>query len=476
MYSDIDAFRDRAGSFTSVTGLSLAPRILMDARGENSENVVVARTTPDFFATLGIAPVLGRAYTHTDANEAAQVALISHELWERRFTRDPNVVGTFVHLNVRGFEIIGVLPEGLSYPEGAQLWRPLSPAQMEDDDREVHLLARLAADASVSVADAEVRSVAAGLAADTPETHADLSAWLQPLQAMVVRDVRTALFALLGAVGLVLIIACVNTASLLLARSARRSHEVAIRTALGASRGRIVALHLTESLLLAAMGGVAGLAVGRWVLSFMLTVSPDLPRLDTVSLDLRVVAVMGTVTALTGILFGVGPALYAANTPPERTLRDGGYGSTQSGGRLRLQSGPVTTEIALSTVLAVLALLLFSTFRTALTYDRGFEFDNLVAISIDPMHPPEDGDAARSYFGSILERVQRLGGVRDAALSSHPAPGAPRPPCSRQNRGRPGCDSDAASLCEPDLGRLLRDRGDRAPGGERFLRKGWRRG
>ncbi len=129
---------------------------------------------------------------------------------------------------------------------------------------------------------------------------------------------------------------------------------------------------------------------------------------------------MGTVTALAGILFGVGPALHAANTPPERTLRDGGYSSTQGGGRLRLQSGLVTTEIALSTVLAVLAMLLFSTFRTALTYDRGFEFDNLLAISVDPLHPPEDGDAARAYFGSVLERVQRLGGVRDAALSSHP--------------------------------------------------------
>ena len=124
MYSDIEAFRRGAGSFSSVTGLSLAPRIMMDRRGENSENVIVARTTPEFFATLGIVPVLGRAYTQVEASEGAQVALISYELWERRFTRDPDVVGTFVHLNVRGFDIIGVLPEGLPYPEGAHVGAP----------------------------------------------------------------------------------------------------------------------------------------------------------------------------------------------------------------------------------------------------------------------------------------------------------------------------------------------------------------
>ena len=181
-----------------------------------------------------------------------------------------------------------------------------------------------------------------------------------------------------------------------------------------------MSLHLTESLLLAALGGLAGIFVGRWALTFILAVSPELPRLDTVALDGRVIAVMGLVTALAGVLFGVGPALHAASTPPERTLRDGGHGTTQGSRRLQVQSGLVATEIALSTILAVLALLLFSTFRTAPTYDRGFAFDHLVAIAIDPMHPPSEGDAARAYFGSVLERVERIGGVRGAALSSHP--------------------------------------------------------
>lgn len=419
LYSDIDAFTEGVPSFQSVTGLSLVPRIMMDARGDNAENVLVARTTPALFGTLGIDPVLGRAYTDVDARRGEQIALISHGLWERRFAGDPDVIGTFVHLDVRGYQIVGVMPEGLEYPERVHVWRPLFPDETDDNDREVHLLARLGSDVSLSVANAEVVSVAAGLAETDPADHANIGAWIQPLQATVVRDVRTALYALLGAVGLVLLITCVNTANLLLARSARRSHEVAVRTALGASRGRIIALHLTESLLLAAFGGIGGLLVGRWLLSFMLSVSPELPRLDTVSLDMRVVLVMAVVTGVAGILFGVGPALHAANTPPERTLREGGQATTRSGGRIRLQSGLVTTEIALSTVLAVLALLLFSTFRSAITYDRGFEFDNLVSINVDPMHPPQAGDELRAYFGAILEGVQRIPGVHDAALSSH---------------------------------------------------------
>ena len=419
MYGDVEAFRRGVPSFSSVTGLSLGTRVRMDARGQNSENVIVARTTPDFFKTLATSPVLGRPYTEGDARESARLALISYELWERRFARDPQILGTFVHLDLNGFEIIGVLPERLAYPDRAQVWRALSPDEMEDDDREVHLVARMTEDARSSAANAEVRSVAAALASDSPETHADLSAWIQPLQAMVVRDVRTALFALLGAVGLVLVIACVNTANLLLARSARRSHEVAIRTALGASRGRIVALHLTESLLLAALGGAAGLGVGRWVLSFMLTVSPELPRLDTVSLDLRVVAVMAAVTAVAGILFGVGPALHSANTPPERTLREGSHSTTQGGRRLRLQSALVTTEIALSTVLAVLAMLLFRPFAQPSPTIVGLSSTTSWRSPSTPMHPPDEGDATRAYFGSVLQRIQRLGGVRDAALSSH---------------------------------------------------------
>lgn len=418
LYQDVEALRSGAPSLASVMGLSTVTSTLMGWAMEDPEDVLLARTTPGFFSTFRVDPVVGRAYNAGDAS-AGGVILISSGLWRGRFGADPDVVGTMVHLGTAGYQIIGVLPEGLEYPRDADMWTPLRPEQMGDDDREVVVVGRVADGVDPSVVNAEVNAVGARLASALPETHDGWGAWIQPLQITVVRDVRAALFALLGAVGLLLAIACVNTANLLLARAARRRHEVAVRTALGASRVRVVSRYMTESVILALAGGAAGILVGRWILASMLAVAPQIPRLDTVALDLRVVAVMGVVTGVAGVLFGVGPALHAASAPPESTLRDSGRATTLSGRRITLQSGLVATEIAMSTVLAVLAVLLFSTFRDAVSFDRGFEHDQLVAMNVEPLHPPADGDEARAYFGAIVENVRALPGVRDVALSSH---------------------------------------------------------
>lgn len=419
MYPDLEAFAGGVDAFDATAMLSVAPSLMLDERGDNGEDVVVARTSTNLFETLGVEPAMGREISDEEAGAGTRVVLISHELWVRRFASDRAAVGRTVHLDLQGFEIVGVLPRGAAYPYEADVWRALAPAETQDDDREAQIIARLAPDATLLQANEQVSAVAAGLSALAPETHAGLGAWTQPFRTTVVREVSLALYALLAAVGLVLVIACVNTANLLIARSTRRGHEVAIRTALGAARGRILSQHLTESLLLAGLGGVAGVLLGRWALSVMLTVAPELPRLDSVGLDGRVLLVMVGVTALCGVLFGVGPALHAASTPPEETLRDGAHQTTPGRRKLAIQSGLVTTEVALSTVLAFLGLLLFSTFQGALTFDRGFELDGLVTVTVDPMHPPEDGDERRAYFGEVRDRVARLGAVRAASWSSH---------------------------------------------------------
>ena len=205
----------------------------------------------------------------------------------------------------------------------------------------------------------------------------------------------------------------------------------------------------------ATLGGLGGLLVGRWLLTSMLTITPEIPRLDTVTMDLRVVSVMAVVTAVAGIIFGVGPALHAASTPPEGALREGGQATTGSGRRITLQSGLVTTEIALSTVLTVAAVLLFATFRTAIMHDRGFEFDNLLAVQVDPLHPPTSGDEAREYFRSIIQGVTAIPGVRDAALSSHEI-------MEQKPLARPASDAphDARHRRGRDAGVLRQSRGD----------------
>ncbi|HSR42873.1 MAG TPA: ABC transporter permease, partial [Longimicrobiales bacterium] len=417
LYSDVEAVSRGAEGLRAVTGLSVAPRTLLTARMEEPEAITVARTAGPFFATFGISPAAGRLYG--EAEEGAGVLVISEALFRRRFGGDPAALRGLVHVDTRGFEIVGVVPERMSFPEGVDAWRPLTAAELEDDDREVRVFARLGDGVGVSAATAELRGVAAGLAESRPTTHGGFSAWAQPLQAMVVRDVRTALFAFLGAVALVLLVTCVNTANLLLARGAHRRHDLAVRAALGAGRLRIVRASLAESLVLAVLGGAAGIVAGRWALDLILAVSPRLPRMDTIHLDLRVMALMAGITAVVGILFGVGPALHAAALPSGNALREGAVGGSRAGGRGRLQSGLVAAEIALSTALAVLAVLLFGTFQTAARHDRGFEPSNLVAFNVDPMHPPQPGEEAWDYFRRMSAGVAALPEVEQVGLGSH---------------------------------------------------------
>ena len=418
MYEDID-WLGRVDGLEAVAGFSRAPRTLLTWMMESPEDVTVARTTSGFFETFGITASVGRLYRSEDALVERPLILISEDLWTRRYGADPGVIGTGVHIDFGAYEVVGVVPDGMAYPADADIWRALTPEEMQDDDREMEVVARLGPGRSLTAVSDALAGTARGVAEQDPDGHGDLSAWLQPLRATVVRDVQAALLAFVAAVGLLLVITSVNTAGLMLARAADRRHEVAVRNSLGAGRSRIARLHLIESLMLAIAGGAAGIVLGRWTLQALVAVSPTIPRIESVSLDLRVVLVMAAVSALVGVASGVMPALAAAGTAPAESLRGGGSGGTAEGGRVPLRSALVTTEIALSTLLTAGALLLFGTFQRVLDHDRGFEDSGLVAFRIDPLHPPMGLDESRNFYQSIADGALRLGPVSGAALGSH---------------------------------------------------------
>ncbi|MCZ6915248.1 MAG: ABC transporter permease [Gemmatimonadetes bacterium] len=416
-YQDFEAFRDDSRSFSGIGAFSEAPHDLVDAFGNPTE-VRVARVTAGLFATLGVQPALGRPFLPDDARRQIRVLILSHALWQSRYGADAAVLGRTITIRGRGFEIVGVMPPGFRYPDSADLWLPLVP-QDQDDDREFHVIGRLAPGRTVAQASSDVERIAARLAETTPATNEDLTAWVQPMHDMLVREVRTPLLVLLGAVGFVLLIVCANVANLLLARGASREHELAIRTAIGASRGRILRQLLTESVLLAGIGGAVGILLGLWTLQGIVAISPEnTPRLAEVALDMRVLGVMAGVTILTGFALGLVPGIVASRPEVLTAVRGQGPGNTARQERHRLQRGLIVAEIALATVLVIGAGLLITSFNRLLEWDRGFVTENVLLVPIHPGGRFESRGHVIAFFEEILERVGALPGVRSAALSA----------------------------------------------------------
>ncbi len=409
-----------ANAFSAVAGFSEAPRTVVDDEGRNPESVRVARTHGDLPGLLGVAPVLGRTFTPDEIATGTPVALVSAGLWTRRFGADPDVLGRLLRLESGPLEIVGVLPDPRSYPEGADVWRPLGPGDTEDDDREVHALARLASGVALEAARSRMDALAAEQARAFPESHGTVSLRVDVLRDTLVHDVRTALLAFLGSVGVLLAITLLNTAHLLLTRTSERARDLAVRVSLGAGRMRVARAYLLESLLLGTAGGVAGLIVGRLLLGVLVAAAPGVPLLDTVAVDPRVALVVLATAVGGGALFGLVPALRAASGDPRDLLRRRLRGTTAPGRRGLAASGMVTAEVALSTALVVLSVALAGTLRNVLVHDRGFDPDDLVAFDVDPDHGPESADAWRAWTDGILERVRALPSVEAAGFTSHP--------------------------------------------------------
>jgi len=411
-YKDFQRFKQQSRAFTGMAAFSEALRILRDDSGEPN-HITIARISDGFFPVLGISPVIGRDLLPEEYERGERLVIVSHRLWQSRYGSDPNITGRTVLIDGRPYTITGVAPNGYSYPKTADFWRPLTKEESEDDP-ELTVIGRLTQGASLDQANAEIGTIAQ-LIARNATGEKERTAWVQTMQAMVVREVRTPLLVLLGSVALVLLIACVNVANLLLARGLARQQEVAIRCALGAGRWRIVRQLLTESILIAALGGLLGILLGGWALKGITLLSPDnIPRLGEVRLDLRVIAVMIAVTTLAGVIFSVVPAIHASRLDLHVVIK-GGHGTTGGLSKHRARQGLVIVEIALTTVLVISAGLLIKSFSRLLSFDRGFRAENVLVVPLNmrgQANPNID-----SFYEQVLEQAQALPGVESCSLA-----------------------------------------------------------
>jgi putative ABC transport system permease protein len=387
--------------------------------GSGTEEVRVGVVTPELFALFRVNPIVGRTFTDEETLPGRfRVALLSHSLWQNTFSSDPNISGRTVQLDGRAYTVIGVMPAGFSFPDRAMLWRPLpnDPANVDRGPHYLRVVGRLKADVPLAQAQAEMSTLAARLSQQFPEKTGGHGLEIIGLADEVVGDVGRALFILLGAVGFVLLIACANLANLMLARSGGRGREIAVRSALGASRRRIVQQLLTESLLLAVAGGALGLFLAIWVVSWLVSLSPDtIPRVQEISVDGRVAGFTLLVSVATGVLFGLVPALQMSKPDLTHSLKESGR-TTASLRKHRLRSALIVSEVALSLVLLVGAGLLIRSFAKLNDVDPGFNPDQLLTLGVTllPNKYPEEEQVA-TFYSQVLERVATVPGVTSAA-------------------------------------------------------------
>ena len=405
--------------------------------GGEPESVAALYVSDSLFPLLNARLAVGRAFLpEEDRAGAERVLVLSHGLWLRRYGADPKIIGQKITLDNKAYTVIGVTAPDFQFPHRGELpskfkiatkvdlYLPLAFTPAERNDRlDDHLavIARLKPGVSVEQASVEMSAIARRLAEQYPQTNTDKGVRLVPLQQQAVGKARTALLVLLGAVGFVLLIACANVANLLLARAATRQKELAIRAALGASRWRVVRQLLSESMLLAISGGAAGLWLAWWGVKLLLAIAPDnLPRAQDIRLDTRVAGFTLVASLLTGIVFGLLPALQAAKINFGDALKEGGRDAAGLL-RRRLRGFLVVGEVALALVLLIGAGLLIRSFTRLTEVDPGFDPRGILMMDIWPQPPKYTTSQANAFHQRTLERVRALPGVEAAALV-HPAP------------------------------------------------------
>jgi predicted permease len=381
--------------------------------------------TAGMFALLRVSPALGQTFSAAeDQQGAAPVAVISHGAWVRRFGSDPKIIGREVRLDGRAHSIIGVMPAGFSFPMiETEVWTPLGPQADTMKNRAVHLLgviARLKGGVTIESARAEMATIASRIERAHPAEDPGHRTTVEPLRDLVVSDARPVLFILLGAVGLVLLIACANVAGLLLARAVARRKEIALRAAFGANRWRITRQLLTESLLLSLMGGALGLIAALWGVSLLVKAFQDLlPRASEIAIDSGVIFFTLCLSIVTGLIFGLVPAIRASRVDLNETLKDHGGRFGSSPGRQRIRRAIVVAEIALALMLLAGAGLLIKSFWRLTSVDPGFQTENLLMLTLTPLNQKyRDRELLISLYDQISTQLTTLPGVTAASASS----------------------------------------------------------
>jgi putative ABC transport system permease protein len=398
-----------------------------DLSGDGAEPEAVPRAgvTPGFFSVLGVQPVLGRAIVPEDDKPATfnegrgTVAIISYGLWKRRFGSDPAIVGKQVVMKSRPLTVIGVMPSGFEFPEQTQIWvnSAVNLSEEPRDNRAWSAIARLKPNVDLKQAQTRVSAINARLDKQFHETNKGWDVSLWTLHEHLVREVKPSLIALLGAVGFVLLIACANVANLLLARSAARQKEIAIRAAMGASRTRVLRQMLTESILLSTIGGIAGLLLSIWLADLLITIIPEgATRLDQVGIDYHVLLFAFGISALTGVLFGIVPALQASKLDVTSALKEGGR-SGEGHRRTSARSVLLIGEVALSLMLLVGAGLLIKSFLRLQEVRPGFNSHNVLVATLALPYPKYQYAQFEEFFRRLKERLDATPGVQAAGGS-----------------------------------------------------------
>jgi len=417
-------WRDQSHSFTAMAAAEYWSPNLTGV--DSPEHLTGLQVTPNMFPLLGIAPLMGRTFLPGEDQKGAEHEIVlSYRLWQRRFNGDPQVLGKAMLLNGDSFTVVGVMPASFKFAPfwatHAELWVPLPLGDRlhERGGNSLRIFGRLKPGVPLAAARADVAAVTGRLELQYPGTNRHVA--VTPLKENVVGKVETPLTMVLCGVGFVLLIACANVAHMLLARTSGRQREIAVRTALGAGRGRVMAQFLTENLLLAGLGAAAGLLLALGGVKALVALSPaDIPRVDTVAVDARVILFLLAVTVLTAALFGLAPAMQATAGNLSGALKEGGRGGSDGVRRNRLRGFLVASEFALAFMLLIGAGLTIRSFFALEAVNPGFDPHHVLSLVVSVAGSQEAPEGRREiFYRQLLERVRNVPGVESAGAINH---------------------------------------------------------